>query len=144
MSIFRHLGHIVLLGRTWISAARLLQLELTIVVYHTCVTCSRFFQLHLWLYLQHSDFAISDVTSSDACGTHHVMNEPRPSVRISYCKRRTRWAWERGYFQSPPQWGEPGNEARISPTHLKKKTFLAVSKYYFEYNRIYNAVELGY
>ena len=31
------------------------------------------------------------------CGTHHVMNEPRPSARISYCKRRTRRAWERGY-----------------------------------------------
>ena len=26
------------------------------------------------------------------------MNEPRPSARISYCKRRTRRAWERGYF----------------------------------------------
>ena len=26
---------------------------------------------------------------------HHVMNEPWPSERISYCKRRMRRAWER-------------------------------------------------
>ena len=31
----RYIGHIVLLGRTWILAPRLLQLELTIVVYRT-------------------------------------------------------------------------------------------------------------
>ena len=31
------------------------------------------------------------------CGRHHVMNERRPSERISYCKRRTRRACERGY-----------------------------------------------
>ena len=35
-----------------------------------------------------------------ACGRHHVMNKPRPSARISYCKRRTRRAWERGYVGS--------------------------------------------
>ena len=44
--------HIVLLGRPWISAPRLLQLEFTIVVYRTRLTCFRFFQLHLWLSLQ--------------------------------------------------------------------------------------------
>ena len=44
--------HIVLLGRPWTSAPRLLQLEFTIVVYRTRVTCFRFFQLHLWLSLQ--------------------------------------------------------------------------------------------
>ena len=43
---------IVLLGRPWISAPRRLQLEFTIVVYRTHVTCFRFFQLHLWLSLQ--------------------------------------------------------------------------------------------
>jgi len=31
-----------------------------------------------------------------SCGRHHMMNKPRPSERISYCKRRTRRAWERG------------------------------------------------
>ena len=36
-----------------------------------------------------------------SCGTHHVMNEPRPSARISYCKQWTRRAWERGYPPSP-------------------------------------------
>ena len=32
-----------------------------------------------------------------SCGTHYVMNEPTPSVRILYCKRQTHKAWERGY-----------------------------------------------
>ena len=57
--------HIVLLGRPWISTPRLLQLEFTIVVYRTGVTCFRFFQLHLWLSLQpmlQHGAAISGVT----------------------------------------------------------------------------------
>ena len=57
--------HIVLLGRPWISTPRLLQLEFTIVVYRTRVTCFRFFQLHLWLSLQpmlQHGAAISGVT----------------------------------------------------------------------------------
>ena len=48
-----------------ISAPRLLQLEFTIVVYRTRVTCFRFFQLHLWLSLQpmlQHGAAISGVT----------------------------------------------------------------------------------
>jgi len=31
-----------------------------------------------------------------SCGTHHMMNEPRPFARISYCKCRMHRAWERG------------------------------------------------
>ena len=31
------------------------------------------------------------------CGRYHMMNEPRPSARISYCKQRTGKAWEQGY-----------------------------------------------
>ena len=33
--MFRYLGHIVLLGRTWISAPCLLQLKFTIIIYRT-------------------------------------------------------------------------------------------------------------
>ena len=36
-----------------------------------------------------------------SCGTHYVMNEPRPSAQISYCKRQTR---------------KPRNEATIQPS----------------------------
>ena len=49
--------HIVLLGRPWISAPRLLQLEFTIVVYRTRVTCFRFFQLHLCLVISTTNAA---------------------------------------------------------------------------------------
>ena len=41
----------MLQGRTWIPAPCPLQLEFTIIVYCMCVTCFRFFQLHLWLSL---------------------------------------------------------------------------------------------
>ena len=32
------------------------------------------------------------------CSTYHVMNEPRSSVQIPYCKQQMRKAWEQGYF----------------------------------------------
>ena len=36
-----------------------------------------------------SSLAVWNSHSDVSCGTHHMMNEPRPSARISYCKRQT-------------------------------------------------------